>query len=138
MRGIHIFMISVGAFAALCGLLIAILRVRTILWGRSAEGVVVDVEEGSRTQTGTRITTMKFPVVQFEHEGRKVRFRSSLGQAAAMRTGTRVAVRYLASDPESSAEIDAPANLWTFSLLTLLVAIVFIGLALWDAGYLSG
>ena len=135
MDGMHMLMLGIGGVAALYGLLTGVQRVRTVVSGLAADGVVVGNEEVStHSSRGGRITPIFAPVVTFEHAGRKIRFRSSLGQDGKLSVGSRVRVRYLPADPESSAEIDAVANFWGFPVVALLSGAAFAGVALWDAG----
>jgi hypothetical protein len=138
MGGFQWFAFGVGGFALLCGLLIAIMRVRTLLSGRTADGVVVDLARGSTIISDGKSSVMQDPVVEFQHEGRKIRFKSSLGTEKGLPIGQHVSVRYLPSDPESSAEIGTFWRMFGFPLMTLLFAVLFIGAAAWDAGWLSG
>jgi hypothetical protein len=48
-----------------------------------------------------------------------------------------VRVRFLPSDPQSSAEVDSIAAMWGFPMAALLFAFMFIGLALYDSGYFA-
>jgi len=136
MDGMHMFMLGIGSVAALCGLLTGIQRVRTVVSGLAVDGVVVGNEEVSTHSNRGRITRIFAPAVTFEHAGRKIRFRSSLGQAEKLSVGSHVRVRFLPADPAGSAEIDAVANFWGFPVVALLAGAAFAGVALWDAGVL--
>ena len=67
---------------------------------------------GSTSSSGgsTKFVTMYAPIVEFTHDGKKVKFTSSLGLREQIPTGSSVPVRYLPSDPETSAEIDSVAR----------------------------
>ncbi|MFO1315581.1 MAG: DUF3592 domain-containing protein [Burkholderiales bacterium] len=136
MRGIQIFMLCVGGLAALVGILVAILRVRTLASGRRTMGTVVGIASSSTNDMHSRVKAVHAPEVEFRHEGRKVRFRSSLSTPKTFAVGASVPVRYLPSDPETSAEIDSVARMWGFPAGALVFAALFLGLALYDGGSL--
>jgi hypothetical protein len=133
-----ILILCVGLLALLLGALIAIMRVRTIYFGKSADGVVVGQSTSSGGRTHGRIVTLYSPVVEFHHDGKKFKFTSSMGQREEIANGTKVVVRYLASDPQSTAEIGSSMRMWGFPIAALFVGSIFIAVALYGGGYLGG
>ncbi|MEO8487534.1 MAG: DUF3592 domain-containing protein [Betaproteobacteria bacterium] len=130
MSGMQIFLVSVGGVALVLGALIAVMRIRTIYFGSSAEGVVVGQSTSSGGKVHGRIVTMFNPIVEFHHAGKKHKFTSSMGTREAIGNGTKVTVRYLPADPDSSAEIGTSMRMWGFPIGMLLFGGLFIGLGL--------
>ena len=130
MSTMQIVMLSVGGLALLGGCLMAIQRLRTVYFGRSAQGRVVGQSESMSTSTSsggsTKFTTLYAPIVEFAHEGKKVKFTSSLGQRDRIAEGTSVPVRYLPADPGGTAEIATPARMWGFPIAALGVGALFV------------
>ncbi len=97
MSTMQIVMLSVGGLALLAGCLMAIQRLRTVYFGKSAQGKVVGQSESmsSTSSSGgsTKFTTLYAPIVEFAHEGKKVKFTSSLGQRERIAEGASVPVR---------------------------------------------
>ena len=133
-----ILILCAGLLSLLLGALIAIMRVRTIYFGKSADGVVVGQSESSSGRTHGRIVTLYSPVVEFHHDGKKFKFTSSMAQREPIANGTKVVVRYLPADPQSSAEIGATLRMWGFPIAALFVGSIFIAVALYGGGYLGG
>jgi len=128
--GTQIFILAVGGLALLCGALIAVMRVRTIYFGAKADGTIVGVAESSGGRTHNRIVTMYAPIVEFRHDGKTHKFTSSMATREPIAKGEKVVVRYLPSDPDSSAEIGTNLRMWAFPIGALLFGGVFIGIAL--------
>ena len=130
MNTMQIVMLSVGGLALLGGCLMAIQRLRTVYFGRSAQGRVVGQSESTSTSSSsgvsTKFTTLYAPIVEFSHEGKKVKFTSSLGQRDRIAEGTSVPVRYLPADPGGTAEIATPARMWGFPIAALGVGALFV------------
>ena len=130
MSTMQIVMLSVGGLALLAGCLMAIQRLRTVYFGRSAQGKVVGQSESTSTSSSsggsTKFTTLYAPIVEFAHEGKKVKFTSSLGQQDRIAEGTSVPVRYLPADPGGTAEIATPARMWGFPIAALGVGALFV------------
>lgn len=130
MSTMQIVMLSVGGLALLAGCLMAIQRLRTVYFGRSAQGKVVGQSESMSTSSSsggsTKFTTLYAPIVEFAHEGKKVKFTSSLGQQDRIAEGTSVPVRYLPADPGGTAEIATPARMWGFPIAALGVGALFV------------
>mgnify|MGYP003515479919 FL=1 len=80
MSTMQIVMLSVGGLALLGGCMMAVQRLRTVYFGRSAQGKVVGQSESmstsSRSGGSTKFTTLYAPIVEFSHEGRKMKFTS--------------------------------------------------------------
>ena len=133
-----ILILCVGVLALILGALIAVMRVRTIYFGASAEGVVVG-QSTSTSKTGTRVVMLYSPVVEFHDANKKKhKFTSSMSVREMMPEGSKVTVRYLAADPESSAEIGSSVRMFGFPIAALFVGTIFIVVALWGGGYLGG
>ena len=134
MNTMQIVMLSVGGLALLGGCLMAIQRLRTVYFGRSAQGKVVGQSESTSTSSrsggSTKFTTLYAPIVEFSHEGKKVKFTSSLGQQEKIAEGTAVPVRYLPADPGGTAEIATPARMWGFPIAALGVGALFVVLGI--------
>ena len=130
MSTMQIVMLSVGGLALLAGCMMAIQRLRTVYFGRSAQGKVVGQSESTSTSSSrggsTKFTTLYAPIVEFVHEGRKMKFTSSLGEQEKIAEGTTVPVRYLPADPEGSAEIATPMRMWGFPIAALGVGALFV------------
>jgi hypothetical protein len=135
--GFQYLMLGIGALATLCGVLILIMRIRTVVSGRIVDGVVVGEKIGSHVHSSNdhKVTPMSHAVFEFQHEGKTFRCESSLGKAGRTSEGARVRVRYLPSDPQNTAEIDALGAMWGFPIMALVVGAVFIAVGLYDAGY---
>ena len=134
MSTMQIVMLSVGGLALLAGCLMAVQRLRTVYFGRSAQGRVVGQSESTSTSSSsggsTKFTTLYAPIVEFAHEGKKVKFTSSLGQQEKIAEGTAVPVRYLPADPGGTAEIATPARMWGFPIAALGVGALFVVLGI--------
>ena len=134
MNTMQIVMFSVGGLALLAGCLMAVQRLRTVYFGRSAQGKVVGQSESTSTSSrsggSTKFTTLYAPIVEFAHEGKKVKFTSSLGQQEKIAEGTAVPVRYLPADPGGTAEIATPARMWGFPIAALGVGALFVVLGI--------
>jgi hypothetical protein len=122
-------MLGVGALAALGGLAVLIQRIRTRVSGLVADGVVVDHRQATN-QAGRHHTIVYHSICEFEHDGKTYRCQSSLGLPNATPIGTKVRVRYLASDPQSTAEVDSALAMWGFpvAMLGFGVLLVLVGL----------
>jgi Protein of unknown function (DUF3592) len=132
-----ILILCVGLLAMFMGVLIAIMRVRTVFFGASADGVVVSQSESSGGRTHGKIVTLYAPIVEFQHAGKKIKFTSSMGQRESIANGTKVRVRYLPSDPASTAEIGSSMRMWGFPIAALFVGSIFVAIALYGSGYLG-
>jgi hypothetical protein len=130
MSGVQILLLSVGGLALLCGVLIAIMRFRTIYFGAQAEGTIVGVSESSGGIRRGQVVTMYAPIVEYSAGGKKHKFTSSMATREPISKGEKVIVRYLPSDPASSAEIGTGMRMWGFPIAALLVGGIFVGLAL--------
>lgn len=129
MSTLQIVIVSIGGVAMLLGALIAVLRIRTILFGKTAQGRIVGQSESTSTTKhggSTQFVTMYAPIVEFTHEGKKFKFTSSLGLREQVPTGSVVPVRYLPADPETSAEIASAARMWGFPVMALFAGGVFV------------
>jgi len=129
MSTMQIVMLSIGGLALLAGCLMAIQRFRTVYFGRSAQGKVVGQSESTSTSKrggSTDFVTMYAPIVEFAHDGRKVKFTSSLGEREKIAEGTSVPVRYLPADPGGTAEIATPGRMWGFPIAALGVGALFV------------
>ena len=136
MTGFQYLRLGLGGLALLCGALIFIMRVRSIVAGRVAEGVVVDerAESVAASRDG-HVRTVSHAIFEFQHEGKTYRCQSSFGAPKGTTVGTKVRVRYLPSDPQSSGEIDSPAAMWGFPVMALIVGGIFVAVGLYDAGF---
>jgi hypothetical protein len=137
MQSMPMLLIGIGGFAALCGLLVGIGRLRTLFAGCAAKGRVVAHERTSSAGSDEKIHTLLAPVVEFEHGGRKVRFRSTLAQSNAPAVGSTVTVRYLPADPQTSAEIAGFVTFWLFPIGALAVGLLLLAIGLREAGYFA-
>ena len=137
MSGVQILLLSVGGLAVLAGALMARMRLRTVYSGQSAEGVVVGQSTSSGGIRRGQTITMYAPIIQFPHGGKTIKFTSSMGTREPVANGTKVVVRYLAEDPESSAEIGSGMRMWGFPIGANLIGALFIGLAGVDAGWFA-
>jgi hypothetical protein len=129
MSTMQIVLLSVGGLALLGGCMMAVRRLRAVLFGRSAQGRVVGQSTSTSTSRrggSTEVVTLYAPVVEFAHEGRKVKFTSTLGERAKLAEGTSVPVRYVPSDPEATAEIATPMRMWGFPIAALGVGALFV------------
>jgi hypothetical protein len=132
MTGLQMVILGIGCLALLAGALIALMRFRTIVGGAKAEGRIVDVtrSSGGVDDRGRAIAYVA-PVVEFRHGGKTYRFTSSMGIRDAEVRRENVTVRFLPSDPQSSAEIDTPVRMWGFPVMALLFGGIFVALALY-------
>lgn len=131
MSTVQIVLIAVGGLALLTGCLLAVQRLKTVYAGKSAQGKVVGQSESTSTSSSggsTKFVTMYAPIVEFTHDGKKVKFTSSLGTRDQIPTGSSVPVRYLPDDPQTSAEIATPARMWGFPVMALGVGALFVTL----------
>jgi len=122
----------VGILALVAGAMIAVMRLRTVYFGASAEGKVVGQSESTSTSSSggsSKFVTMYAPIVEFDHAGKKHKFTSSLGQRERMAEGSKVPVRFLPDDPDSSAEIATPGRMWGFPIAALAVGAIFVVLS---------
>jgi hypothetical protein len=129
--GFQYAMLGVGGLAALSGLLMLVMRLRTFLSGRVADGVVVG--EKIETHSGgedSRLSKVSAAVYEFQHEGKTYRCTSSFATSRKMAKGTHVRVRYLPSDPQSSAEIDSLPAMWGFPVIALVFGVIAIAIGL--------
>jgi hypothetical protein len=125
-------LLAVGGIALVVGVLAPLQRVRLLAAGRTAEGVVVERVRGSTlvSRDGKQETLLE-PVVEFRHDGRTIRFRSSMGTRDALPVGRRVPVRYLPSDPEASAEIASPTRMFGLPAVALVAGAAMVAIGLW-------
>ena len=130
MTGTQILLLVVGGLALVCGALIAVMRVRTIYFGAKADGTIVGVSESSGGIRRGQVVTTYAPVVEYSAGGKKYKFTSSMATREPIAKGEKVVVRYLPSDPESSAEIGTAMRMWVFPIGALFVGAVFVGIAL--------
>ena len=130
MSGVQILLLVVGGLALVLGALIAVMRVRTIYFGAKADGTIVGVSESSGGINKGRAITMYAPIVEYSAGGKKYKFTSSMATREPIAKGEKVVVRYLPSDPESSAEIGTGMRMWGFPIVALLVGGIFVGIAL--------
>ena len=130
MTGTQILLLVVGGLALVCGALIAVMRVRTIYFGAKADGTIVGVSESSGGIRRGKTVTMYAPVVEYSAGGKTYRFTSSMATRGPIGKGGKVVVRYLPSDPQSSAEIGTAMRMWVFPIGALFVGAVFVGVAL--------
>ena len=122
-------LLVVGLIAVVLGAMMAVMRLRTVYFGASAEGKVVGQSESTSTSSSggsTKFVTLYAPVVEFTHAGKKHKFTSSLGQRDRIAEGTKVPVRFLPNDPDTSAEIATPGRMWGFPIAALAVGAIFI------------
>src|SRR4030095_16547725 len=103
MSGFQYFMLGVGGLAALCGLLILVMRIRTIVSGRVVQGVVVSEKIETHQGPRNQMRSVSYAIFEFQHEGKTYRCQSSFGAPSGTPAGATVRVRYLPSDPPSSA-----------------------------------
>ena len=130
MSGFQYFMLGVGGLAALCGLLILVMRIRTIVSGRVVQGVIVGEKVETHQGTRDKMRSVSHAIFEFQHEGKTYRCQSSFGAPAGTPAGAAVRVRYLPSDPQSSGEIDSPMAMWFFPIGALAFGAVFIAIGL--------
>jgi hypothetical protein len=130
MGAFHYFMFGVGGLAALSGLLILSLRIRTVLWGRVTQGVIVGERVETHRATTDRMRSVSYAEFEFEHEGQTYRNRSSFGAPRGLLPGAAVRVRYLPSDPKTSGELDTLMAMWFFPVAALAFGMLFIGLGI--------
>ncbi|MFO1303123.1 MAG: DUF3592 domain-containing protein [Burkholderiales bacterium] len=130
MTTLQYVMTGIGALALLAGLLLLVTRIRTLVSGCRTDAVVVDEKiEISRSKSGKEIRLSR-PVFEFTHEGKTYRCQSSLAAQDSPKRGSRMPVRYLPSDPASTAERDAFLPFWGFPLVSLVfgAALVWVGM----------
>lgn len=138
MTALHWTFVVIGVFFALLGAASLVNRVRTLAGGRVVDGVVVGKKEGTRTLgRDHQFHAAWYPIIEFDHDGRKYRSTDSLGKATPLPVGTRVRVRYLPSDPESTAVVDSFLSIWMFPIGAIVMGIV-IALFAAHAGGLVG
>ena len=130
MSAFQYFMFGVGGLALLCGLLIFNMRVRTILWGRLTQGVIVGEKVETHMATTNRMRSVSHALFEFEHEGKTYRCRSSFGAPRGLQPGAAVRVRYLPSDPMSSGELDTLMAMWFFPVGAMAFGALFIALGI--------
>ena len=129
MSGLQYVMAGVGALALLAGLLILVMRIRTIVSGCKVDAKVVDEKvEVSRSKSGKEVR-LSHPVFEFQHDGKTYRCQSTLGTSGGPKVGSTIKVRYLPSDPQSSAEVDTFLAFFGFPLLALAVGAAFVWIA---------
>jgi hypothetical protein len=128
--GIQILLLSVGGLALLCGVLIAVLRIRTIYFGKRVEGTIVGVSESSGGVRRGQAITMYAPIVEYRYEGKTYKFTSSLATREPVAKGEKVPVMFLPSDPATSNEIGTHMRMWVFPIGALLVGGIFVAIAL--------
>ena len=133
MSGFQYLMLGVGVLAALGGLAVLIQRMRTLVSGRVAEGLVVDHKQ-TTNEAGRRHTIVYHSICEFKDGGKTYRCQSSLALPTATPVGTEVRVRYLASDPQSTAEVDSALAMWGFPVAMLAFGVL---LALVGAGVIG-
>jgi hypothetical protein len=125
-------LLVVGILALVLGALVAVMRLRTVYFGASAEGRVVGQSQSTSTSESggsTRFTTLYAPIVEFTHAGKKHKFTSSLGVKERMAEGTKVPVRFLPGDPDTSAEIATPGRMWGLPIAALAIGAIFVVLS---------
>jgi len=125
-------LLVVGILALVAGAMMAVMRFRTVYFGASAEGKVVGQSESTSTSSrggSSKFVTMYAPIVEFTHAGKKHKFTSSLGERERIPEGSKVPVRFLANDPDSSAEIATPGRMWGFPIAALAVGAIFVVLS---------
>lgn len=125
-------LLVVGILALVAGSAIAVMRLRTVYFGASAEGKVVGQSESTSTSKSggsSKFVTLYAPIVEFTHAGKKHKFTSSLGQREKIPEGAKVPVRFLPGDPDTSAEIATPGRMWGFPIAALAVGAIFVVLS---------
>ena len=128
MSGFQYFMFGVGGLAALAGLLIFVMRVRTIVWGRVAQGVIVGEKVETHRATTNKTRSVSHAIFEFDHEGKTYRCQSTFGAPRGLQAGAAVRVRYLPSDPQSSGELDTIMAMWFFPVAAMAFGALFITL----------
>jgi Protein of unknown function (DUF3592) len=125
------FVLGIGLAVMGLGAFMAAPRVRLALRGVAAEGEVVGQHETvSRTKVEGPAGFMVYaPVVEFAHAGKRFRFRSGLATRDRIEIGTRVPVRFLASDPEGTAEIASGLRMWALPVMALAIGAIFVALS---------
>ena len=131
MTGMQMLIVGIGCLALLAGVLIAVMRLRSVVSGATAEGTIVDAAQssGGVDDRGRQVTYVAH-LVEFRHGGTTYRFTSSLGVRDAAIARTKVRVRFLPGDPQSSAEIDTPMRMWGFPVPAVLSGAIFVALGL--------
>lgn len=96
-------------------------QARLVMDGESASGVVIDLERGSSTSSGSSRPTW-FPIVRFETpDGQSVTFRHRTGQSPpAYEKGDGVPVIYLPDAPDQALIEEGFWN-WLLPVLLLVV-----------------
>jgi Protein of unknown function (DUF3592) len=123
--------LGVGLAAMGLGAIMAARPARLSLRGARTEGEVVGQHEtASRTKVaGPAGFTLYAPVVEFTHAGKRHRFTSSLATRDRVEIGTRVPVRFLASDPEGTADIASGLRMWALPVMALAIGAIFVALS---------
>ena len=114
MSGMQMFLVGFGGLFFVGGVLMAIQRIRTVVSGASAQGTVVGQKTSTSMQKSGKSVTLYAPIVEFVHDGRKLKITSSLATTSAMPHGSKVRVVYLPDDPEGTAEIGTGVRMWGF------------------------
>ncbi len=122
-----------GVLATLGGVLTLAMRLRARFFGAVAEGKVVDqkVSTSHNDARGHGSDKLYAPVVEFRAGDKTCRFTSMVSGSDPWKTGTRVEVRYLPSNPESTAEIGSAGRMFGAPLGMLLVGLLLIGATLY-------
>ncbi len=121
MSGMQMFLVGFGGLFFVGGVLMAIQRIRTVVSGASAQGTVVGQKTSTSMQKSGKSVTLYAPIVEFVHDGRKVKITSSLATTSAMPHGSKVRVVYLPDDPEGTAEIGTGVRMWGFPVMAIVV-----------------
>lgn len=127
-------LLVVGVIALVVGALVAVMRVRTIYFGASADGTIVGHAESTSTSSvgsskRERFVTLYSPIVEFTHAGKKHKFTSSLGRREKLQQGSQVPVRFLPGDPDTSAEIATAGRMWGLPIAALAIGAIFVVLS---------
>ena len=130
MTGFQYAMLGIGALAALSGTLGLVMRIRAVVSGRVVPGVVVDEKLETGSFSRGELIKLSHAIYEFEHDGRTYRCVSSFGKKGTTPKGTAVRVRYLPSDPQSTAEIDSPLAIWGFPVAALAFGAIAIAVGL--------
>lgn len=124
-----------GVLGIVMGALAAIMRLRVAFSGAKAEGKVVGHKESTSAPIsgsgGGRWTKTYAPIVEFEHDGKRYRFTSSMGTETKLEQGSKVTVRFLPAAPETSAEIGTGMRMWGYPIAMLAAGALFVGFALY-------
>lgn len=133
MTGFGYLFLGFGALAALGGLAVLIQRIRVLVSGAAADGVVVD-QKMEMNHAGRHPTPVYHAVYEFRHDGKTYRCQSSLALPDAVPIGTRLRVRYLPSDPQLTAEVGSPLAMWGFPVAMIAMGVVLLLVALGTRG----